>query len=470
MTTAYWCEHAWLGGGAGKAGVVPGVLIEVEGQRISSVVPNQLQPTSGTVETLAGLTIPGFANCHSHAFHRALRARTEALRGTFWTWRDAMYGVAARLEPDSYYELALATYEEMLLAGITAVGEFHYLHHRLDGRPYADSNAMGEALVSAALDAGLRICLLDTCYLSSGFGARPEGVQVRFSDGTAEEWADRAHALEVEYDDPRVQIGAAVHSVRAVHRRAFTIVAAALPDAPMHVHVSEQVAENDACLATYGRTPTQLLADEGLVTDRLSAVHATHLTEEDVELLGAAGVFVTFCPTTERDLADGIGPSRALAAAGAQLTLGSDSHAVIDMFEEMRAVELDERLATQQRGHWQPVELLAAATTTGHRSLGFADGGRLEPGAWADLVTVDLTSPRTAGAPAVAPAVAGAGAGAGVVGGLVEAAVFAATAADVTSVVSGGCRVVLDPAAVGKRLATAISGVVGGDSSAGDRP
>jgi formiminoglutamate deiminase len=263
----------------------------------------------------------------------------------------------------------------------------------------------------------VRVVLLDTCYLAAGIGREPEGVQRRFSDGTADAWAERVEALDVPHR------GAAVHSVRAVPREQVPLVAAwaSRHGAPLHVHLSEQVAENDQCLDAYGITPTALLGEAGALGDRTSAVHATHLTAGDVAVLGESRTFACFCPTTERDLGDGIGPSRQLHEAGAPLTLGSDSHAVVDLFEEMRAVELDERLASEQRGHWAYGELLAAATSVGHRSLGLADAGRIEVGARADLVTLDTTSPRTAGT------------GAG------EAtAVFAATAADVVHVVADG--------------------------------
>jgi cytosine/adenosine deaminase-related metal-dependent hydrolase len=211
---------------------------------------------------------------------------------------------------------------------------------------------------------------------------------------------------------------------------------------PLHVHLSEQVAENEACLEAYGMTPTELLDDAGALGSLTTAVHATHLTVLDVERLGGTGTHACFCPTTERDLGDGIGPSRQLYAAGARLTLGTDSHAVVDPFEEMRAVELDERLATQERGHWSAEELLTAATVTGHRSLGFEEGGRIAVGAPADLVTLGLRSPRTAGT-----------------GGAAESAVFAAGAADVTQVVAGG-RVVAtaeDRAEIGCELDSVIS-------------
>jgi formiminoglutamate deiminase len=320
-----------------------------------------------------------------------------------------MYRLAEDLTPDSYKDLAVQVYTEMRAAGITAVGEFHYLHHQSDGTPYDDPNEMGRALLAAADEVGIRIRLLDTCYLAAGFGQAPEGVQRRFSDGDATRWAERVEA----FGDDRV--GAAIHSVRAVPREQLKTVATWAKGAgvPLHVHLSEQVAENDACEDVYGLTPTQLLAEEGVLGPMTTAVHATHLTETDVRLLGESRTFVCFCPTTERDLADGIGPSVFLRDAGARLTLGSDSHAIIDLFEEMRAVEMHERLATQERGHWSAVDLLAAATYDGHESLGFADSGRIAVGHRADLVTVDLDSWRTRGA-----------------GATPETLVFAATAAD----------------------------------------
>jgi formiminoglutamate deiminase len=438
--TAYWCERAWLG----DDGVVDGVLVEVEGTHITAVERGVVAPERST--RLSGLTLPGFANCHSHAFHRALRGRTQREQGSFWTWRDTMYSVASRLDPDSYYALARAAYDEMALTGVTAVGEFHYLHHRADGGRYDEPNVIGLALVAAARDAGLRITLLDTCYLSAGFGAAPEGVQVRYSDGTAAAWAERVVALSGhdETAAPDVVVGAAIHSVRAVPREALSTVAAALPGAPLHAHVSEQVAENDGCLAAYGLTPVQLLAEHGAVSDTLSAVHATHLAEDDVKRLGAAAAYACFCPTTERDLGDGIGDAVGLVDAGAGLTLGSDSHAVVDPFEEMRAVELNTRLATQQRGHLRAADLLRAGTATGHASLGFDDAGTIAPGQWADLVTIDLTGPRTAGT-----------------GRGEETAVFAAGPDDVRHVVASGRVVERDPDAVGRRLEAAIDEVVG---------
>ncbi|MFE0590507.1 formimidoylglutamate deiminase [Micromonospora echinospora] len=431
MTTTRWlAEYAWL---PGEAEPTADVLVETVDGRITTVVPlaGRTPPTAG-VEVLAdavrlpGLTLPGLANAHSHAFHRALRGRTHGGRGDFWTWRDLMYTVADRLDPDTYLALARAVFAEMALAGVTCVGEFHYLHHRPDGGRYDDPNAMGAALVEAAAQAGIRITLLDTCYLTATVDGRPlTGPQRRFGDGDAARWAERVEAFAPAGAHARV--GAAVHSVRAVPADGLGTVAewARRHDAPLHVHLSEQPAENDACRAVHGRTPARLLADHGVLGPATTAVHATHLTSADVALLGGSGTGVCLCPTTERDLADGIGPARRMAEAGSPLSLGSDSHAVVDLFEEARAVELDERLRTRQRGHFTPAALHEAATVAGHAALGWTDAGRIAPGGRADLVTVRLDSARTAGVPPVG-------------------VFFAAGAADVTQVVVDGRVVVRD--------------------------
>ncbi|MFJ8933946.1 formimidoylglutamate deiminase [Streptomyces sp. NPDC102364] len=423
QTTTYWLEHAWLG-----THVEPGVAVDVSDEgRFTAVRTGVGAPPPGAT-ALRGLTLPGLANAHSHAFHRALRSTVQVGSGTFWTWREVMYSVADRLTPDTYHALARAVYAEMALAGITAVGEFHYLHHAPGGTPYADPNAMGEALIAAADEAGIRITLLDTAYVSSGFGKAPDHHQQRFSDGTAEAWAERASLLK---DRPHARIGAAIHSVRAVPATQLPTVAdwAAARSAPLHVHLSEQTAENDACQAAHGCTPTQLLSDYGVLGARTTGVHNTHLTDTDIALLGGSSTGTCMCPTTERDLADGIGPAVQLQQAGSPLSLGSDSHAVIDLFEEARAMELNERLRSRTRGHWTAAALLRAASADGHASLGWDDAGAIEPGARADLVTVTLDSVRTAGPEPRFGA---------------ETAVFAATAADVTDVVAGGRRVVRD--------------------------
>ncbi|XES00616.1 formimidoylglutamate deiminase [Streptomyces sp. S1D4-11] len=424
MTQTYWLEHAWL-----DTHVEPGVALDVTDGRITAVRENTATPPPGA-EILRGLTLPGLANAHSHAFHRALRGTVQVGSGTFWTWREIMYSFADRLTPDTYHALARAVYAEMALAGVTAVGEFHYVHHTPGGTPYADPNAMGEALIAAAGELSIRITLLDTAYVSSGFGQQPNHHQLRFSDGSAEAWAERSSLLK---DRDHARIGAAIHSVRAVPAGQLATVARWAEErrAPLHVHLSEQTAENDACQAAHGCTPTRLLADHGVLGPRTTGVHNTHLTDEDIALLGDSRTGTCMCPTTERDLADGIGPAVALQRAGSPLSLGSDSHAVIDLLEEARAMELNERLRTRTRGHWTAAALLRAASADGHAALGWRDAGILEAGALADFTTLALDSVRTAGP------VPRLGA---------ETAVFAATAADVRHTVVGGRHVVRDGA------------------------
>ena len=410
--TVFWCEQAWLPGGIAR-----GVRIEVSEGRIAAVVPDS--PRAGTV--LSGLTLPGFANGHSHAFHRALRGRTHHERGTFWTWRERMYSLAARLDPDTYYRLARGVYAEMVLGGYTSVGEFHYLHHAPGGKPYADPNAMGEALRQAAADAGIRLTLLDTCYLAGGIGVAPDEVQRRFSDGSADAWASRVAALK---EAGLFRVGGAIHSVRAVPEDDLSEVDNAVPETrPLHIHLSEQRAENEQCEAATGWTPTGLLWDNGVLGERLTVVHATHLTDRDVRWLGEFRVGACFCPTTERDLGDGIGPARALRDAGVRLSIGSDSNAVVDAFEETRALELDDRLASEERGRFTAEELLEVGTD--HAAVGWPEVGALAVGRGADFVTVGLDSVRTAG---IEP----------------SGVLFAASGADVRHVVVAGREVVRD--------------------------
>jgi formiminoglutamate deiminase len=430
---AWLAELAW----SPALGVRSDVLIECSGDRITGVTPD-VPGAMPRARRLPGLTMPGLANSHSHAFHRALRGTTETVRGTFWTWRERMYDVASRLDPDSYLALATAVYAEMALAGVSCVGEFNYLHHGPGGTPYADPNEMGRALVESASRAGIRITLLDTCYLSGGLsadGQQPlEGTQRRFGDANSAAWAARVDALgpdSVGSLGSHARLGAAIHSVRAVPPDQMPEVAvwSHRYGAPLHVHVSEQLAENRACLAAHRATPAEVLGDAGALGPRSTAVHATHLVGTDVELLGGSRSYVCMCPTTEADLADGIGRARALADEGSPLTLGSDSHAVIDLLEEARRVELGERLASGERGHFTGAELAAAASTVGHASLGWPDAGELTPGGLADFVTIALDSPRTAGVP---PAAA------------LDGVIFGASAADVRSLVVGGQDVVTD--------------------------
>lgn len=423
MPRRIWCEHALIGGE-----VHDGVEVTIDEASFTSVVTGT--PPGRGAEHRHGLTLPGFANAHSHAFHRALRHCTHGGGGTFWTWREQMYAAAQRLDPDNYFALARATFAEMVCAGITCVGEFHYVHHQPDGNPYADPNAMSNAVLAAAGEAGLRITLLDVIYLHGGLGPRGHlplaAEQQRFSDRSAEAWRTRVEGLSLGPDQRR---GAAIHSVRAVDPTAVALVAgwAARTNSVVHAHVSEQVAENEACSAAYGDTPTGLLDRCGVITRAFTAVHATHLTYDDVMILGRAGASVCLCPTTEADLADGIGPAVALDKAGVRLNLGTDSQASIDMFAEARRAELDQRLRTGERGNLGLPTLTRMLGEHGHAALGWDATGRIAQGFAADLVTVSLGGARLAGAGAEH---------------LLAAAVYAAAADDVSDVTVGGQDVV----------------------------
>lgn len=431
----FWCELAWLGGDR----AVSGVVLSIDGDRILAVEEGaEAAPPDATA--LKGLTLPALANTHSHVFHRALRGRTHERSGSFWTWRDLMYRVAAALDPDSLHRLARAVFAEMTLAGVGVVGEFHYVHHSPDGTPHGDPNAMGAAIIDAARDAGIRLTLLDTLYLSGGFCDTGGGGvthmplsehQRRFGDGSFAAWAERLRALMGSTADPTVRIGAAVHSVRAVEPADIERAAAFAREhrIPLHVHASEQPAENTQCLATHGVSPIGLLDRCGALGPGTTLVHATHVSDQDIEAVARSGAGVCLCPTTELDLADGIGPSETLLRAGVNVSLGSDSHAVVDLVREARSVELHQRALAGRRGVHDTAELATMATSAGYRSLGWADGGRLEAGAPADFTTVGLDSVRLAGADPESA---------------LDAVFFAADASDVRSVVVAGRLVVID--------------------------
>ncbi|WP_298862645.1 formimidoylglutamate deiminase [uncultured Microbacterium sp.] len=422
MGKQWFAEFAWLGGD----GVERDVLIETEGEIITRVSPDAERPPGA--RELRGLVLPGFSNTHSHVFHRAIRGQSQTGVGDFWMWRDLMYDVANRLTPETLYDLAFATYAEMALSGITQVGEFFYVHHDADGSPYEDPNAMGHAVARAAADAGIRMTLLDTCYLQADVhGAPLTGTQKRFDDRSVDAWIDRVSKLE---PTPRLRVGAAIHSVRAVPRSGFAPIAAFTREhgIPLHVHLSEQPAENQAAVDAFGLTPTQLLAEAGVWGPGTTAVHATHLTDEDIQTLGSTSTHISMCCTTERDLGDGIGPAKRLADAGSPIVVGSDAHMIIDLLEETRAVELDLRLITQHRGHFSVPALARMLTEAGSASLGW-NAGRIEAGRLADFVAVDLGSPRTAGARGAEP---------------LAHTLFAATGSDITTVVTGGDVIVDD--------------------------
>jgi formiminoglutamate deiminase len=414
-------DAAWLEG----SGLTEDLLIEAVAGRISSLEPGSA--VSDAIR-LRGVVIPGLVNSHSHAFHRLLRGRTHRQGGDFWAWREQMYRFAEMLTPESYEQVATAVYTEMAMAGITTVGEFHYLHHQAGGVPYSDPNEMGHALIRAARAVGINIALLDAGYFAAGFGDAPlDSVQTRFSDGSGDRWLERVDALVSVYGgDPDVVVGIAPHSVRAVPESVMVSVAEWHDGVvPLHVHVSEQPEENRVCLEATTLTPTGVLHRVGLLGPATTLVHATHVTERDIDTIARSGATVCYCATTERDLGDGLGPSAELAGAGVPMSVGSDSHAVIDIFEEMRGIELHARLALGRRGLFAPEALLGAGTTAGSSSLGFAGSG-LEIGSPADFVVIDPDSPRLSGARDE-----------GLAG-----VIFSATSADVSDVFVAGRQVV----------------------------
>ena len=441
----YRAKAAWLGGHE----LTPNVVIGVADGAIVAVDAGD---SESAATPLHGVLLPGFVNAHSHAFHRALRGLTHARDGDFWAWRDLMYRVADDLYPDTYRRLAAGAFAEMLTAGFTAVGEFHYLHHAARGEHYPDPNAMGLALAEAAADVGIRLTLIDSLYLTAGVGDESLApAQERFSDGAPEAWADRVAAL-VEAVAPLegVTVAVAAHSVRAVPAHALSVVRRVADEHQLaiHAHVSEQPAENTACNDAYGMTPTMLLSEHGVLGPTTTAVHATHITDGDVELLAATGTGVCMCPTTERDLGDGLGRAADLAAVGVPLSIGSDSNAIVDPFEELRGIEMHDRMRGGIRGVHSGADLMNAGTAGGSHSLGLG-ASALAIGSPADFVVVGLGSYRLAGLSLDGP---------------VAGVVFAATRDDVTDVFVGGRHLVAkkrhtggwDPAALSGGLAAVL--------------
>lgn len=388
----------------------------------------------GPVERLPGMAlVPGLVNGHSHAFQRAIRGRTEYRSGDrddFWTWRELMYETALRLEPEDVQAVSAMAFLEMALSGITTVGEFHYLHRDRQGRPYADPDELALRVLAGAAQAGLNPVLLRVAYARAGFGRPAEERQRRFVDddcrAAVERLAARGHA-----------VGVAPHSVRAVPRESLRELGAFARERglPFHLHAAEQPREIEECLAEHGLRPLQLLEEEGLLDERLTVVHGIHLDEREVQAMGRAHATVCACPTTERNLGDGIVPADGLLAAGARISLGSDSHCQIDLLEDARELEYHLRLRTLSRavlssGSGEPSELaarlFACATEAGARSLG-VPAGAIAPGRRADLVALRRDDPSIAGAEA---------------GDLMAAIVFGAARTAVDSVWVGGRRIV----------------------------
>jgi formimidoylglutamate deiminase len=358
------------------------------------------------------LRLPALTTAHSHAFQRALRGRGQrpfADHDDFWTWRGAMYELASTLTPESIHAISLVAFRELARAGVRTVGEFHYVHHQADGTPYDDRTVLADAVVQAARQAKLRIALLRVAYHRAGPGRPPEAAQRRFCDPDVDEVLRDVDTLRARYaSDPDVVVGIAPHSVRAVPPEWLRPLRdhAVRHGLPLHMHVAEQAREVDECLAETGRRPIELVADLGLLSDRFVAVHATHLLPHEAVLLGRARSFACICPTTERDLGDGLPDLGALRAAGVRLCVGVDSHVLVDPFEDLRALETHERLRTRARVTFAPAgatpaeELWRAGSSEGAVACGFdadatpnANANAAEIVVRADHPTLDLVSP-----------------------------------------------------------------------------
>ena len=359
--------------------------------------------------------LPGLVNVHSHAFQRVIRGRTEyrsgAERDTFWTWREAMYHAANLLSPEAIYHSARMAYLEMLLAGITTVGEFHYLHRAPGGIPYQDRNLLAWQVVRAADETGLRICLLRTVYARAGWRKPEDPGQARFLTPRFEDFIGDTEgvrgALPRISRPGRAWVGVAPHSVRAVPLDYLCDVVsyAQAEHLPVHIHVAEQPAEVEACLAEYGKRPVELLHQQGVLDSRFTGIHAIHITPEEAGYLGKAKAHVCACPTSERNLGDGAVPADRLFAAGAGICFGSDSNVQINLLEDARLIEYHVRMNKLERVVLAPGSskdalarrLFASATETGAESLA-GSVGSLEVGREADFFTVDLDDPSVAGA------------------------------------------------------------------------
>lgn len=323
------------------------------------------------------LTLPGLATAHSHAFQRAMRGLTQRKSeraGSFWSWRGVMYRLAERLDPDSMYAIARLAYLELAMSGVTLVGEFHYVHHQPDGTPYDNRTELADAVIRAATDVGIRICLIRTAYMRGGFGQEMTAAQQRFSDPSVDLVLQDVETLQSRYaDNPLVSVALAAHSIRAIPIEANRELAAwaSARQMPFHMHVCEQRRELEECVAEHGVTPIQLLADNGILSERFVGVHATHLGSAEIQHLGNHNCFVNLCRTTERDLGDGLPPTVELVNAGVKLCVGVDSHCGENAFEEIRAIELDARSQHEARTVVGNADfLLDAGTRLGYAACG----------------------------------------------------------------------------------------------------
>lgn len=374
------------------------------------------------------IIIPGLATAHSHAFQRALRGRTQRPdtgADSFWSWRALMYALAEKLDPDDMFHIARFAFTELAMSGVTAVGEFHYVHHAPGGRPYAERTTMAEAVIRAARKVGLRITLIRTAYMRAGYQEIPSPAQKRFADLEVESILADVDLLRNRCEnDPFVRIALAAHSIRAVPQREMIVLAdyARENGLMFHMHVAEQWNEVRQCLREYGMRPIDLLTKADVLHPNFVAIHATHLSRAEIHALGRAESFVCLCRTTERDLGDGLPETASIIQAGVKLCVGVDSHASSDAFEEIRAVELDDRSHNEARHTVSDgIGLLQMGTQFGYEAIGMDQ-------AWPeDQVYLRANDPSVAG----------------INNGLLpDGIVFGATPRAVDEVIVGGRRII----------------------------
>jgi formimidoylglutamate deiminase len=404
-TTFYRPELLYLDG---KFVANSGIVVGGDGKILET--PKSLDGAAATIIDLPGKAIlPGFVNAHSHSFQRLIRGKSESRVTSgkdFWSWRGTMYHAARTLDPEEVYDVARMAFLEMVLAGTTTVGEFHYLHNAPGGAPYDDPNLLAKQVIAAAQSVGIRIVLLRTAYVRSGFELPPDPGQIRFFE-SGDAFIENMGALVEAYPigESGVTFGVAPHSVRAVPLPALREIAewTRRKNLPLHMHVSEQIAENVACVREYGLSPVELLHRERILTPGFTAVHAIHLTDSEIDMLAGASATLCACPTTERNLGDGILAADRVMTAGIRVALGSDSQAQIDPLEDARQLDYHLRLEQQERAILDQIDgkplaarLFECATVHGARSLAVSSG-ELRPGSYADFFTVDLKDVSIAG-------------------------------------------------------------------------
>jgi len=432
--TAWFAERALLPDGWARD-----VRIEVDSLgAIAAATPDSDPAGAGR---LAGPVVPGMANLHSHAFQRALAGLAERGLGedSFWTWREVMYRFVGRLSPEQVEAIAAQLYVEMLKAGYTAVGEFHYLHHGPDGRPYDDPAEMARRVLAAARRTGIGLTLLPVLYGYGDFGGQPAGEGQRRFLNSPEALLRIVEALHHDTaGDPQVAVGVAPHSLRAVTPDTLDAAVRGVhglwAEAPVHIHVAEQMREVEACRAWCGRRPVEYLLEQGYPDARWCLIHATHTTEDEVARLAESGAVAGLCPTTEANLGDGVFPAEAYLRAGGRFGIGSDSHISVSPVEELRWLEYGQRLMVRRRNVLASPDhdgsvgatLWQGALRGGARALG-PPIGRLAPGHRADLVVLDGAAPQLRAKPDDL---------------LLDALVFAGNANPVRDVMVGGSWVV----------------------------